>query len=525
MRRLSIVSLTTVAQLQPPADVDKRPAVFSSTPPETVQSDSTSSRKTSSTMSGSKVGVSQARSASARKHRVRPAVTPPPPPRPTAMRHVSELGSELSSASGQSAPSADKKQQSLKRKGRHQPKTPNSSDVEMIDETIVLDKDSPPWPSSPQKRARVSELSDDESMQEEPETWVPPKARSKPKTSYGKRAARARGKPNSAISEQSVKAVSLSLKSTNAPSVADNTWDDLPGAREVAKPVTKARRDTKARLKTTSPHLSTASKPKKRLATSTLKGKATSSGPEYADERGALDRGKTMRSVPIRQAAAQAQKEIMRGLSEEIEDASPRQGDDESDEIESFSPLVLSAAKKPARDKMAESGGEQWKNGRERRTAPDDEFVESPPVAETSAAPSQAENAGRAAGSPCTPHNLVARSVSCLLQKHLSQTVPDDNCISNLRQKSVTAFDEDDKMKDFVDEADRMEEPPEQGDSSPALSGPNSYGNGMDYEPEVIASEPFQPAGEPTLESQVTSQSLGSPPVRPSQRATHVLCS
>lgn len=66
-------------------------------------------------------------------------------------------------------------------------------------------------------------------------------------------------------------------------------------------------------------------------------------------------------------------------------------------------------------------------------------------------------------------------------------------------------------MEEPVDEANRMEEVPSERDvGSPGPSEPVSYdGGGMDYEPEMAASESIPQA------SQLMSQSLGEPVVRP----------
>ena len=416
------------------------------------------------------------------------------------VRNVSDLGSELSDDPEASSPPARKLPPSPKRKRRNQPETPDASADEPVDETIVLDKESPQTSPS-RKRARAPELSDDESVPEGPETWVPPKPRAQPRTSYSKKAAQT--KPTSMTSARSSKSVPTALAASDVASVADDTWDDLPGAREIAKPAVKARPKPKPRLKKTSPSASATSKSRKKALTASpapskpISYKAV--GAAVSDKAQAGSE-KPARALPARRAAANAKEAISRGMSEEIEDDSQRRDDEDAESaIEDFTPQdQLPHTKSDGSEKARDEEGAESPAARPRATSAPDDGV------------------GRvieaAFGSPGS-----ARVSPSLSVRRLAGTLPLAQCKTDHAPLSLQIVVKDDRMEEPVEETDRMGvELPERDVGSPIPSESGSYGNGMDYEPEMVATQSVHAADEPPA-SQVMSQSLGEPLVRPPQ--------
>jgi hypothetical protein len=101
--------------------------------------------------------------------------------------------------------------------------------------------------------------------------------------------------------------------------------------------------------------------------------------------------------------------------------------------------------------------------------------------------------------------------------RRLAGTLPLAQCKTDHAPLSLQIVVKDDRMEEPVEETDRMVvEPPERDVGSPIPSEPGSNGGGMDYEPEMVATQSVHAADEPPA-SQVMSQSLGEPLVRPPQ--------
>lgn len=367
---------------------------------------------------------------------------------------ISDLGSDLSEPSDFDSPSAAPI-------GRARSDTPKrkrlaaatESEDEAVETTIIVESSASPPPQPPRKKARATDdASVAESDVDEPETWVPPKAKSKGRgyTKKAKPVSKVVSKPASKPSTRAAKTSSTARSSDAA--AADDTWDELPGAREVAPP-DKPRPKPKARLKKASLAAAAPKPSTSQVSTASKKSAAA---------KGKGKKAAPTRITPARRAAARANKHLAdEAESEDIEDESQRMDVDDSPHSSTIEEFSTREKAEPARAKQRPTA--------DRRTT-------------TAAREPQLTAASGRAKAPV-------------------RVVP---------EPALSAADA------LSDEAQQARSTGSSRHLTP-VSQADSYGGGMDYEPQLAspAGSGKGSVGSAEVEDGVLSLSLGEPVVSP----------